>query len=75
MTKRSPAQGRGGEQRGAEAATPRFPPGPAWAVGADAEHRGPSGLGPGEDLPAEGEETEFDGEGLPEGAAAGARGR
>lgn len=26
-----------------------FPPAPAWAVGADREHRGPSGMGPGED--------------------------
>lgn len=28
---------------------------PAWAVGADAEHTGPSGMGPGTDRPGFGE--------------------
>lgn len=35
-----------------------FPPGPAWAVGADREHRGPSGMGPGTDRPGFGEEVD-----------------
>ncbi len=38
--------------------TPAFPPGPAWAVGADREHRGPSGIGPGEDQPGFGQEID-----------------
>lgn len=38
--------------------TPVFPPGPAWAVGADREHRGPSGIGPGEDQPGFGQEID-----------------
>lgn len=35
-----------------------FPHGPAWAVGADREHRGPSGMGPGEDQPGFGQEID-----------------
>lgn len=37
---------------------PAFPPGPAWAVGADRDHRGPSGIGPGEDQPGFGQEID-----------------
>ncbi|MCC2672464.1 MAG: hypothetical protein K0Q72_4936 [Armatimonadetes bacterium] len=35
-----------------------FPKAPAWAVGADAEHTGPSGMGPGEDQPGFGQEVD-----------------
>lgn len=40
------------------ARTPDFPPAPAWAVGADAEHTGPSGMGPGQDQPGFGQEID-----------------
>lgn len=36
----------------------RFPTAPAWAVGADAEHTGPSGIGPGKDHPGFGQEID-----------------
>lgn len=35
-----------------------YPPAPAWAVGADAEHTGPSGMGPGKDQPGFGQEVD-----------------
>lgn len=35
-----------------------YPPAPAWAVGADAEHTGPSGMGPGTDQPGFGQEID-----------------
>lgn len=35
----------------------KFPTAPAWAVGADAEHTGPSGMGPGTDRPGFGQEV------------------
>jgi len=38
--------------------SPEFPPAPAWAVGADAEHTGPSGIGPGADRPGFGQEID-----------------
>jgi hypothetical protein len=37
-----------------------FPPAPAWAVGADAAHTGPSGMGPGTDRPGFGQEIDED---------------
>lgn len=37
-----------------------FPPAPAWAVGADREHQGPSGMGPGEDQPGFGQEIDLE---------------
>ena len=39
---------------------PDFPPAPAWAVGADREHTGPSGMGPGEDQPGFGQEIDVE---------------
>jgi len=36
----------------------RFPTAPAWAVGADAQHTGPSGIGPGKDHPGFGQEID-----------------
>ncbi|MGV3721055.1 MAG: hypothetical protein ACO1SX_09110 [Actinomycetota bacterium] len=41
-----------------EEPTTVFPPGPAWAVGADREHRGPSPFGPGNDRPGFGQEID-----------------
>ena len=38
----------------------KFPPGPAWAVGADGEHQGPSAMGPGDDRPGFAEEIDVE---------------
>ena len=35
-----------------------YPKGPAWTVGADREHTGPSGMGPGQDQPGFGQEVD-----------------
>lgn len=48
----------GGDRVNTDDGTEFPPPGPAWAVGADGEHQGTSGMGPGEDRPGFGEEVD-----------------
>ncbi|HEU4754861.1 MAG TPA: hypothetical protein VFU47_17260 [Armatimonadota bacterium] len=58
MSRVDSARGANAERAAARAEAHQFPPAPAWAVGADREHRGPSGLGPGEDRPGFGQEVD-----------------